>query len=132
MDFALKKAALEQAALLLQGTCMSVCHVTVMSKDTYYISLLDQSLHGQLMEEGFSDDILTLLLPFLKMENSSPTFSDDVASLACPCVRCLCLLATSSSKLRLKLSNDSEFLLGLFKGWCGLHVHRDYSNLPPP
>ena len=82
--------------------------------------LLDQSLHEQLMEEGFSDDLLNILLPVF---DSSPANDDDLFSLADPCIQCLYLLANSSDQLRLNLGNSSDFLLRLFKGLCLHEVH---------
>lgn len=77
---------------------------------------LDQSLHEQLMEEGFSSDLLNLLRPLFDSSTPSSTAEDGLISIASPCIQSLCLLANSSGQLRQELRNNSKLLLGLLKG----------------
>lgn len=115
MDVTLKKAALQQAALLLQGKVWIVNILTsgCQPKCSYDCISLDQSLHEQLIEEGFSDDLLNILHPLI---DTSPTTDDNPSSLASPCIQCLYLITNSSDQLRLQLGNNADFLLDLFKG----------------
>lgn len=117
MDVTLKEAALQQAALLLQGKeciVMIACPPKCYNNISFVICVsLDQSLHEQLIEEGFSDDLLNILQPVI---DSSPTTEGNLSSLASPCIQCLYLIANSSDRLRLQLGNNADFLLDIFKG----------------
>ena len=134
MDAALKKVALEQAAIILQGTArailymLSICMCTTVQHYMYTkgnsyttphpINILlscttDHSFHEQLLEEGFSDDLTNLLSPLF---DSPSTEGDPLTSLATPCIQCISLLANSSRSLRLELVSNCKFLLGLYKG----------------
>lgn len=133
IDLSLKKSALEQLVILLQGIMSP--HPFTKVNFTYQVSSLssppDDCLHQRALEDGLVDHLITTLKSILSQMDQYPGLRQpsnsqgesykgggELVCLLSPCLSCLLVLTTFNHAVRGMLRENYRFLVTVFLGEC--------------